>query len=366
MYADAELEASEAARLEEHLVGCVSCAARVAALKRESHAIRAALRNAGELPKLWPDRFERATVEAAVHGDADAQPVAELAHAEKRFGNVVALRGLDLAVRRGELLGVLGPNGAGKSTAILLLLGLLRPDSGRARLFGRSPEDIEVRRQIGVMLQGVALTPELRVRELIELATHYYPDPMRIDEVLAVSNTTSIAHRAYGKLSVGQQRLVQFSLAICGRARLLFLDEPTAGLDVDARERVWAILRGLVAQGVSIVLTTHYLEEAESLSTRVAVLAQGRLIVEDTVAGLRRLIGAKQIDCVTATNAMTVASWPEVASVTRDERGLHVKTLEAEATVRRLLAADGSLAELEVRRAALADAFKELTRGVVA
>ena len=192
----------------------------------------------------------------------------------KRYGTTLALAGLDLQVRRGELLAVLGPNGAGKSTAISLWLGLLEPDEGAVRLFGGSPLDVESRRHVGVMMQEVGLTPELRVRELVELTASYYPDPLPTDETLALTRTEALAHRPYAKLSAGQKRQVQFALAICGRPPLLFLDEPTVGLDVEARETMWRTIRAMVAQGCSIVLTTHYLEEAEALADRVAVLAR--------------------------------------------------------------------------------------------
>lgn len=291
-----------------------------------------------------------------------ADIVAELAGAEKRFGRTVALRGLDLQVHSGELLTVLGPNGAGKSTAIALLLGLLRPDSGHARLFGRPPKDIEARRHIGVMLQDAALTPELRVRELVALTTRYYPDPMGVDEALTTSHTTAIADRPYGKLSGGQRRQAQFAVAICGRPRLLFLDEPTASLDVQARELMWTTLRRLVTQGVSIVLTTHHLEEAEHLAHRVAVLARGELVANGGVQDLRSLVARARIDCVTTLNLEDVTSWPDVSSVTRDERGVHITTTRGvEAVVRRLLVADEHLSGLEVRRAGLNEVLTQLT-----
>jgi ABC-2 type transport system ATP-binding protein len=287
--------------------------------------------------------------------------VAELAGAQKRFGPTVALRGIDLQIHAGELLSVLGPNGAGKSTAIALLLGLMRPDAGRASLFGRSPRDIDARRRTGVMLQEATLTPELRVREVIALTTRYYPAPMSVDEALAMSNTVAIGDCAYETLSGGQKRQAQFAVAICGRPRLLFLDEPSAGLDVEARERMWATLRDLVAHGVSIVLTTHYLEEAERLSSRVAVLARGALVALGATQQIQALIAAKRIDCATSLTAQEVSSWPDVSTVTHDGRALHITTSSAEAVVRRLLITDPHLTRLEVRSASLAEAFTELT-----
>jgi ABC-2 type transport system ATP-binding protein len=287
---------------------------------------------------------------------------AELSGVKKRFGKTVALDGLDLQVRPGELFSVLGPNGAGKSTAISLLLGLLQADAGTARLFGMSPLLVAARRQVGVMMQEVTLAPELRVREHIELVASYYPNPLTPAAAMELTNITELASRPYGKLSAGQKRQVQFAMAVCGRPKLLFLDEPSVGLDVRARETMWATLRRLVSNGASIVLTTHYLEEAEALSNRVAVLNKGRLIASGTVSEIRALVVRKHITCATALTADQIAAWPDVECVTRDQQRLQISTSNSEAVVRRLLAADSNLQELEVRRAGLAEAFTELTQ----
>jgi ABC-2 type transport system ATP-binding protein len=288
--------------------------------------------------------------------------LAELSGVTKRFGNVVALDEFHLAVRSHELLAVLGPNGAGKTTAISLLLGLQQPDRGSARLFGQSPNRIEARRQVGVMMQEAALPPDLRVREQIDLVASYYPDPLTPEDALALTGTTALAQRPYGKLSAGQKRQVQFAIAVVGRPVLLFLDEPTVGLDIQAREMVWATLRRLVDDGCSIVLTTHYLEEAEALADRVAVLAKGRLIATGTVSEMRALVVRKRITCRTALSCDEVSAWPDVQSVSRDQHGLHITASNTENVVRRLLAADDDLQDLEVERAGLAEAFTELTQ----
>ena len=227
--------------------------------------------------------------------NVNADCLADLSGVSKRFGKTVALDGLDLQVRPGELFAVLGPNGAGKTTAISLLLGLEQPDVGSVSLFGQSPLLLETRRQVGVMMQEVYLAPELRVREQIDLITSYYPAPLSPEAAMEMTHTTSLANRPYGRLSGGQKRQVQFAMAICGRPRLLFLDEPTVGLDVQARELMWTTLRAVVAGGSSIVLTTHYLEEAETLADRVAVLAKGRVIATGTVDEMRGLVVRKQV-----------------------------------------------------------------------
>ncbi len=294
-----------------------------------------------------------------------SENLAELEGASKRYSNVTALEGLDLEVHPGELLAVLGPNGAGKTTAISLLLGLRQPDRGTARLFGRPPIEVEARRQVGVMMQEVTLAPELRVREHIEGMSSYYPHPLATDTVLELTHTAALGGRPYGKLSAGQKRQVQFAIAVCGRPRLLFLDEPTVGLDVQSRETLWATVRQLVKAGASIVLTTHYLEEAEALADRVAVLAKGRLIASGSVSEMRALVVRSQIRCVTALAAEEVRRWPAVGNAARDREWLEVTTSNAESVVRRLLEADPDLHELEVRRAGLAEVFTELTQEAV-
>src|SRR5580698_398626 len=213
--------------------------------------------------------------------------VARLSGAIKRYGTLTALDGVDLVLHRGELLAVLGPNGAGKSTSISLLLGLIRPDGGRAELFGLDPQQIDARRRIGVMLQSAMLPLTLRVGELLKLVASYYPNPRSLEESAALAGIGDLLKRPYGKLSGGQQRRVQFALALCGRPELVFLDEPTVGMDIDARQKLWAAMRALVAEGCSVVLTTHYLEEAEALAQRVVVMGKGRVLSEGSVDALR-------------------------------------------------------------------------------
>ena len=288
--------------------------------------------------------------------------VARLCSVVKRYGGVTALDGVDLVLQRGELLAVLGPNGAGKTTSIGLLLGLMRPDAGRVELFGMDPQQIDARRRIGVMLQSAMLPPTLRVGELLRLVSSYYPHPRALDESAALAGIADLLQRPYGKLSGGQQRRVQFALALCGRPELLFLDEPTVGMDIDARRKLWNAMRTLVAEGCSVVLTTHYLEEAEALAQRVVVMAKGRVLSEGSVDALRAHVPLSRIRCVTDLDVAAVSAWPQVASAEREGTRLRISTNEPENVLRRLLDADLALSELEVQRAGLAEAFTELTR----
>jgi ABC-2 type transport system ATP-binding protein len=294
--------------------------------------------------------------------NAISDVVARLSGTVKRYGQLTALDGVDLVLHRGELLAVLGPNGAGKSTSISLLLGLIRPDGGHAELFGLDPQQIDARRRIGVMLQSAMLPPTLRVGELLRLVASYYPNPRPLEESAALAGIGDLLQRPYGKLSGGQQRRVQFALALCGRPELLFLDEPTVGMDIDARQKLWAAMRTLVAEGCSVVLTTHYLEEAEALAQRVVVMGKGRVLSEGSVDALRAQVPLTRIRCVSDLDATVVATWPQVASAEREGTRLRISTGAAENVLRRLLEADMGLSELEVQRAGLADAFAELTR----
>jgi ABC-2 type transport system ATP-binding protein len=288
-------------------------------------------------------------------------PLASLKSVRKRFGKITALDGLDLAVNRGELLALLGPNGAGKSTAIAMLLGLQRPDEGSATLFGQDPQEVEARRRIGIMMQEVALSPVMRPREFLRQVTSYYPTPYDVTAVIKRLSLESVADRPFKDLSGGQKRQVQFGMAICGRPELLFLDEPSVGLDVNAREKLWQVLRDLVHEGCSIVLTTHYLEEAEALADRVAVVAHGRLVAGGTVDEIRAHVSRKSVLCKSTLEAEVIRAWPEVVQLTSESGRQQIVTHEAEAVLRRLLNADANVCDIEVRRAGLAEAFTELT-----
>jgi ABC-2 type transport system ATP-binding protein len=280
----------------------------------------------------------------------------------KRFGSLVALQSLDLEIRRGELLALLGPNGAGKSTAIAILLGLRRPDSGTATLFGKSPRREDARLGVGVMMQDIGLPAELRVRELIELVSSYYATPLDVDAAVEFAGVEGIAERRYGGLSGGQKRLTQFALAICGAPRLLFLDEPTTHLDHESRMLFWERIRYLVQQGTSVVLTTHYIEEAEALADRVAVIASGRALITGTVSEVRAVAVRQRVECITTIPIAELRSWPDVDEVTLISDRLVATTQNAVALTQRLISTDPRLRDLEVRRATLAEALSIVTK----
>ena len=289
------------------------------------------------------------------------QTLARLDGARKRYGSTTALDGVDLDIRAGEVLAVLGANGAGKSTALGLLTGRIACDEGSAHLLGGDPRDPARRRGIGVMLQETSLPDTLRVAEHVRLYSSYYGAPRPVARTLELAGLTDLARRPYSELSGGQQRRVQFALAICGNAPLLFIDEPTTGLDVEARRNLWDVIRGLRAQGTGIVLTTHYLEEADALAERVVVLAHGRVIAEDTPAGIKARAAGKAVRARSWVPAETLAQWPESESVQVVDGRLEVRTRAPEALLRTWFALDAQLADLEVRPLSLEAAFVSLT-----
>ncbi|WP_313320173.1 ABC transporter ATP-binding protein [Stenotrophomonas sp.] len=293
--------------------------------------------------------------------DPNGEVLANLRGVTKRYGAVLALDRVDLDLHAGQVLALLGPNGAGKSTAIGLLLGLLRADAGQASLFGLDPQHLAARRGIGVMLQSAELPDTLSVGELIRLTASYYPAPRSLSETAALAAVEDLLPRRYGRLSGGQQRRVQFALAICGKPRLLFLDEPTVGLDLPARQQLWATVRALVDDGAAVVLTTHYLEEAERLADRVCVLLRGRIVSDGSVDALRARVVQRSVRCVTSLDVAEVGQWPGVLQATRDNAFLQLRSNHVESVVRRLLAADPALSGLEVQPAGLGEAFTELT-----
>jgi ABC-2 type transport system ATP-binding protein len=212
------------------------------------------------------------------------------------------------------------------------------------------------------MLQSTSLPPMLQVDELVAQASACYPDPMPLQEILQRAGLQALARRRYGQLSGGQQRAVQFAIALCGRPRVLFLDEPTTGLDIQARQAMWQAIRQLVAEGCGVLLTTHYLEEAEALAQQVVVLEQGRVLADAPLSELRLTDRPRRIRCRSVLPPEDVQQWPGVQQVQRDGEHLQLLASPPEPVVARLLAADAQLRELEVQGAALADAFLDMTR----
>jgi|ERR1700728_300908 len=288
--------------------------------------------------------------------------VASLEAVSQNYGEVRALHNVNFTVGAGQVVALLGPNGAGKTTAVKLMLGLLQPTSGKVRVFGGDPTSPQNRMRAGAMLQVGRVPETLRVREHIDLFSSYYPQPLPLNEVLAASGLEKLRDRKFGDLSGGQRQRTLFALAICGDPDLLFLDEPTVGLDVEARRSLWEEIRRLVERGKTVLLTTHYLEEADALADRIAVINQGTIIVEGTPAEIKAQTSGKRIRCVTRLSIGDLLQLPGVTDAKHDREAVDIHTGEAELVVRALLARDPSLSGLEITSAGLEDAFLALTQ----
>jgi ABC-2 type transport system ATP-binding protein len=288
--------------------------------------------------------------------------VARLDGVSKNYGDVRALRNVNFTVSAGHVVALLGPNGAGKTTAVKLLLGLMQPNSGKARVFGGDPTNPQNRMRTGAMLQVGRVPETLRVREHIDLFSSYYPNPMPMEEVLAAAGLEKLRDRKFGDLSGGQRQRTLFALAICGNPDLLFLDEPTVGLDVEARRALWEEIRRLVERGKTVLLTTHYLEEADALADRIAVINQGEIIAEGTPAEIKSQTSGKRIRCITTLSLASLLQIPGVTDVRQDREAVEIHARDAEPVVRALLARDASLSGLEIAGAGLEEAFLALTQ----
>jgi ABC-2 type transport system ATP-binding protein len=282
--------------------------------------------------------------------------------ASKRYGDTVALDTVSLNIEAGGLTSILGPNGAGKTTLLSMVLGQTQPTGGQVQVFGAAPGSRAVRLRMGAMLQSAGVMPQLTVRETIEVFSSYYAAPYSVDETLGMAGLESLADRRYSKLSGGQQRRVQFAVAICGKPELLLLDEPTVALDIEARRGVWDVIRDLVKRGSTIVLTTHQLEEAEALSQRVVVLAGGKIVADGTPGEVKSKVAAKRIQCITSVPSEEIGRWPNVHTVRRAGQHIEIVCNQAEQVVRELLTRDAALSELSVSGSTLEDAVLELTR----
>ncbi len=280
----------------------------------------------------------------------------------RRFGDVVALDDVSLAVRPGELVGLLGPNGAGKSTLLSLVSGLRRPDAGTVRLLGGDPRDARSRTRLGITPQETGLPATLRVHEVVDFVAGHFPDPVRTGDLLEQFGLTEQARRQTGALSGGQKRRLAVALALVGRPRVLLLDEPTTGLDVGARQALWDAIRAYHADGGTVLLTSHYLEEVQALAQRVVVIDRGVVRADDALDTVLRRVSLRR---VVLTAPDDLSAWTGVVRAERpvshlDQARQTLLTPDADALVRDLVLAGIDFRDLEIRGASLDEAFSEM------
>lgn len=287
--------------------------------------------------------------------------VVELVDAHKRYGSVEALKGVTLSIRSGELVAMLGPNGAGKTTSIALMLGLRKPTSGEARLFRLDPRDRRARSHCGVMLQESGVPDTLRVAELVDLFRSYYPHPMPTRRAIEMAGLEEQARQQAQKLSGGQRQRLYFALAVCGDPEVIFLDEPTVGMDVEARRAFISSIRTFAGAGRTIVLTTHYLEEADELAERVIVIDRGVLVADAPPEEIKSRVGGKQVSFIGRLSQDDLRGLP-YSNLVLDGDRVRLLSNAPEELLRELFRRGAEIRDLQVVGADLEEAFLDLTR----
>lgn len=291
-----------------------------------------------------------------------AAPVVDLANASKNYGQVQAVKDVSFKIDAGEVVAMLGPNGAGKTTSISLMLGTRKANAGTVRLFGLDPRDRRARSRIGVMLQESGVPGMLRVEELVDLFRTYYPAPLPRAEAIKMAGLEEKSRSLVKDLSGGQRQRLYLALAVCGDPEVLFLDEPTVGMDVEGRRTFIEEIAALAGKGRTIVLTTHYLEEADRLANRVIVIDHGRLIADATPAAIKARVAGRRIRFTTSSRVTEaqLAGLPLTAHEIEDHR-VRLLTNEPEEVLKDLFTRGIDIQDLEVAGADLEEAFIAMT-----
>lgn len=299
--------------------------------------------------------------------EADLPAVAALrvrdVHLTYPRGDIKALRGVSLDVGLGERVALLGPNGAGKSTLTHVVLGLLRPQSGDVQVLDQQPSEVLAEGELGAMLQDTGLMRDVRIGELVGLVTDLYGRRRDSREVLDEVGLAELARRPVNALSGGQRQRLKLALALAGRPKLLFLDEPTASLDIEARHRFWEVLSARVDSGATVLFTTHYMEEAEQFADRVVVLREGKVVADGTVSAVRSIADTGRITFRSRDDLDLdrLRALPSVQSVERRPDGEYALiTTDNDATLPSLYRSVDDVRELSLSNPSLEDALVEL------
>jgi ABC-2 type transport system ATP-binding protein len=288
-------------------------------------------------------------------------PAIELSGLTKSFGSVRAVRGLDLTVRPGEIVAFLGPNGAGKTTTIDMVLGLSRPDSGAAKVYGMEPQTAVRHGLISAVMQTGGLLKDLTVEETLRLTASLFSNTRPVSEVLERAGIADIGDRRVGKCSGGQQQRLRFAMALLPDPELLVLDEPTTGMDVTGRRDFWQAIRQDAELGRTVVFATHYLEEADAYADRIVLVRQGEIVADGTAAQVKALVSGRTVRA-TLPDADPVAlqALPGVESVELRGDTVLISSTDSDAVARHLLTSTAAH-DLEITSRGLEDAFISLT-----
>ena len=289
------------------------------------------------------------------------EQIIKVNHVTKTFKHKKAVNNVSFTVGKGEIVALLGPNGAGKTTTISMMLGLRDPSEGNVSIFGKSPKHRDVRNRLGAMLQEVSVIDSVSVEEAIDLFRSYYTNPIAKETLLQLSNLESERKQRCEKLSGGQKRRLNFALALAGNPDLLFLDEPTVGMDITSRKSFWDTIRKLVHEGKTIILTTHYLEEADTLADRILLFANGKVIADGTPDEMKATISQKTISFYVKEEVPTrmLRSLPHVTNVRWEEKRVVLTTDDTDATLREIFHKNLPVMDIAVERGSLDEAFEQ-------
>ncbi|MGO9198704.1 MAG: ATP-binding cassette domain-containing protein [Acidimicrobiales bacterium] len=280
----------------------------------------------------------------------------------KSYGSVQADRGIDLVIAPGETVALLGPNGAGKTTTIDMVLGLTRPNAGSVSVFGVPPATAVRSGLVGGMLQTGSLPDFLRVRELLSLVASYYPHSLGVDDVLRLTGLDDVAERWTTKLSGGQAQRVRFATALVSNTDVLVLDEPTAGIDVEGRHEFWEVMRGVAAEGKTVVFATHYLEEADVFADRIVLIARGSIVADGPATEIKAKAGSRTVRAtLPVVDLSALRALPGVMNVERHGETVVLSCSDADVALPALFATFPEVRDVEVRGGSLEEAFLELT-----
>ncbi|WP_416353538.1 ABC transporter ATP-binding protein [Agrilactobacillus fermenti] len=295
----------------------------------------------------------------------ETQTMIELKNVSKRFGNHQVLKDINLTVKPGEIVGLIGENGAGKSTIINLLLGLLQASSGEVSVLGEAPAQESHKQKLGAMLQENVSMESIKVRELLTLVRSYYAKPLLYQELLELADLTSVQAMTSDKLSGGQKRRLTFALAMAGDPDLLFLDEPTVGMDVNSRQHFWSKIEQMRAQGKTIVVTNHYLDELEGIVSRLLILQHGVFSFDGTLAELQQQYAKRTITF--ESNLPLVKIYEYLPDVNLKEKDLQfsLKTSDSDQALRQLAPILTQLSNITIQPDSLNAIFGNLTKQTV-
>ncbi len=279
----------------------------------------------------------------------------------KTYGGTNAVNNIDMILKKGELTALLGENGAGKTTSISLALGLIEPSVGEVTIAGNKAGSLEARRNIGAMLQTGELPNQLTAAEHIRLFSGYYINPVPLDELVEMLDLSSFLNQRYSVLSGGQKRRVQMALALCGNADFIILDEPTVGLDIETRHSVWKAIRACLKRGQGVVLTTHYLEEADALADRVLVMVDGNIVADGTPAEIKALSAEKVMELQTDAPIKLLEAQEGVQSVKIAGQQVRITASHVEPCLEFLFKNGYEVSDLMVSSVGLEAAFLDIT-----